>query len=973
MTTSSEDAGSDLAETVQALLGLTLDDVRLLSDRAIADAADLLARHGGPACALALLDAAHRGEESLTLADARVSLLLEAGRHTEAVAAARARLARKESLAARLCLARALLNAGAVDEAADAAATMLEAAPEKVTPLYAAGLVALARQRTGEARAYFQRLLQLHADSPTGLRGLARVALAEGDAGAALELAVQALDGYAEAPPDLVREVQLYAARLHDEELGASARRRIDAALAASRDAQAAREAAVRERLAEELAQVREGGERMQPSRKAAHRSASRSPRTRPPPSMGNRSAAAQAADDEAEQVAALPPAPPPDPAAHEGLVATLRDTFGHDAFRAGQEQVIAAVLNGHDTVAVMPTGAGKSLCYQLPALLRTGVTLVISPLIALMKDQVESLPPALLAQTTLVNSSLESAELNMRLGAIAAGRYRLVYAAPERLRQRPFVHALARAGVGLVVIDEAHCLSMWGHDFRPDYLFIRAALTDLGSPQVLAMTATATPEMMHEVAAQLGRDLCAVNTGVLRDNLFLVTRRTANEDHKLRLVLPFVRQHHGAGIIYVASREMAERLEKQLRQAGVNARAYHAGMGPAERNALQDRFMSGQVRVMVATVAFGMGVDKDDVRFIVHYNPPRSLEAYSQESGRAGRDGRPAVCLLLHSSADRANLNRWSREDSVDLDGLRAVYRALRGLVRGRQGLVDIATLREQLETEGRSEVDLRVAVSILENAGLLRRGPDVPRGATVVVRDGVSSQRDDPRWDEFVRLARLEVARPAPIDLAALARGLDLDVVALEDRLLGWQDEERLTYRGVGREMLIELVPLPADVAERMAAILERMGRRNRRRLRALLAYLDIARCRHAFIARHFGHDGATRCRRCDVCHPVELQELQPVAAARLDDPAEALRRLVAQFPLGFGKPGIIEVLKGATARRLHAGRTDLFGSLAHVSKASIARTVDDLLARGELVVEQRDGYSMLRLAQEPVDAGY
>ena len=370
--------------------------------------------------------------------------------------------------------------------------------------------------------------------------------------------------------------------------------------------------------------------------------------------------------------------------------MATLREAFGYDSFRPGQEEVISAVAGGHDALAVMPTGAGKSLCYQLPALLREGVTLVISPLIALMKDQVESLPPALLAQTTLVNSSLESAELNLRLSEIAAGRYRLVYAAPERLRQRPFIHALARAGVGLVVIDEAHCLSMWGHDFRPDYLYIRAALPDLGDPQVLAMTATATPEMMAEIAAQLGRDLCAVNTGVLRDNLYLIARRVENEDHKMRLLLPFLQERKGSGIVYVNSRDTAERLERQLRQARINARAYHAGMGPAERTALQDRFMSGEVRVMVATVAFGMGVDKSDVRFIVHYHPSRSLEAYSQESGRAGRDGKPAVCLLLHSSGDRANLNRWSKEEAVGLEGLRAVYRTLRGLLRGGQGLVD-------------------------------------------------------------------------------------------------------------------------------------------------------------------------------------------------------------------------------------------------------------------------------------------
>jgi ATP-dependent DNA helicase RecQ len=590
------------------------------------------------------------------------------------------------------------------------------------------------------------------------------------------------------------------------------------------------------------------------------------------------------------------------------------------------------------------------------------------------MKDQVESLPPSLATQATLVNSSLESAELSLRLGSIAAGHSRLIYAAPERLRQRPFIHALARANISLVVIDEAHCLSMWGHDFRPDYLHIRDALRDLGDPRLLAMTATATPEMMVEIAQQLGRDLQVVNTGVLRDNLFLIARRAENEDHKVRLLLPFVQRQRGSGIIYVNSRESAEKLERQLRRLGINARAYHAGMGPAERTTLQDRFMSGQVRVMVATVAFGMGVDKPDVRFIVHYHPARSLESYTQESGRAGRDGQPSTCLLLHSSADRANLTRWSNEAAVEIEVLRAVYRVLRGLVRGGRELVDEGALRERLEDEGFAEVDLRVAISLLERAALVRRGPDVPRGATVTLRAGAPDHAEDDLWTPFIQAARLEPERPAPVDvqevarrLAALPGHVALNAVALEDRLLEWQDEQRLTYRGLGRDMLIEMLPPPADAAERMAGILDALGRRNRRRLRSLVAYLDTQRCRHAFIGRHFGQHSPDHCQRCDNCVPVELEEMQPAHGQKIDDADDAVLRLVGQMPWNLGKTGVIEVLKGVAVRRLYAGRTELYGSLAHLSRAAIERAVDRLIEDGELVAEIRDGYRMLGPAME------
>ena len=985
-----------LDDALQRLLGLARDDLRLLTDRSVVSVASLLARRAGAACALASLDAARGDGEGLTLADERVCLLLEDGRYDEAAASARVRLTRQHSLSAQSYLARALLNLGDLQGAADVTAAMLAVASDRVTPLYIAGLVALARRQDDLARGHFERLVELHGESPSGPRGLARLALAAGDPARAFELAVGTLDEATIAPADLLRELALYAGRLPDPAHADDARQRVAAAAAVRDAALDARDETLRSVLATEIGKARAGGAR------AAEKPTS-------PRAPSHTSHKDEGEDDVLldEDAVVLPPAPPPDPAAHAALVALLRDSFGYEDFRTGQEETISAVLAGRDTLAVMPTGAGKSLCYQLPALTidgtppdaeehgavdtangdgpRTGgVTLVISPLIALMKDQVDSLPPALLARTTLVNSVLETAEMELRLGEIAAGRYRLVYAAPERLRQRPFVHALARARVRLVIIDEAHCLSMWGHDFRPDYLFIRSVLPDLGDPQVLAMTATATPAMMGEIAAALGRELCLVNTGVLRDNLYLITHGVENDDHKMRVLVPFVQHQRGSGIVYVSSRDNAERLEKVLRQAGVNARAYHAGLGTAERSMLQDRFMDSEVRVMIATVAFGMGVDKSDVRFIVHYNPPRSLEAYSQESGRAGRDGKPAVCLLLHTRADRTNLKRWSREQAVDIEALRAVYRQVRVVLKEGRGLVDAPALRERLEIEGQRDVDLRVAMSILENSGLLRRGPDIPRGATVVLvgdrpqaigdrqeSGDVGEATTDAGWDAFLRAARLDGADPsrrarsAPLDLVAIAGELELEPVALEDQLLAWQDEKRLTYHGVGRDMLIELLPPPSDTAAHMSRILDGLAARNQRRLRALFAYLDTRECRHCFIARHFGHDAPAVCRRCDVCRPVALTEAEPaVNAARLDDPVEGVRRLVGQFPLDYGKTGVVEVLKGVMARRLHAAKTPLFGALAHASKASIERAVERLLAEGELVVEMKGEYAMLRL---------
>ena len=355
-----------------------------------------------------------------------------------------------------------------------------------------------------------------------------------------------------------------------------------------------------------------------------------------------------------------------------DDLHSALQSNFGHSAFRPFQEDIVRQVMAGRDTLGVLPTGAGKSLCYQLPALLLSRPTLVISPLIALMQDQLDGLPPAVYPQATLINSSLDFAELSRRLDGIRSGAYRLIYAAPERLRQQEFLRLLQRVGLSLVVVDEAHCVSVWGHDFRPDYLFIRKALEILQEanepPTLLALTATATIAMQTEIAAQLGRVLEPITASVFRPNLRLEVIPCANADEKMRRLATICRDSPGPGIIYANSRDRCERLAAVLKRQGLSASFYHAGLDRETRRATQESFMLDRTRIMVATVAFGMGVDKSNVRFVAHFTLPESLEAYTQEAGRAGRDGKPSRCVLLTAPSDKANLSRWRRQSEVTI-----------------------------------------------------------------------------------------------------------------------------------------------------------------------------------------------------------------------------------------------------------------------------------------------------------------
>ena len=341
-----------------------------------------------------------------------------------------------------------------------------------------------------------------------------------------------------------------------------------------------------------------------------------------------------------------------PDSFSLDQAAALLKKYFGYDAFRPAQLPVVRSLLAGRDTVAIMPTGAGKSICFQVPALLFPGVTLVISPLISLMKDQVDALRDAGV-RATYINSSLSSAEARERYAGLAAGAYDLIYVAPERLDADGFRSLVSGLAISMVAVDEAHCLSEWGHDFRPSYQAIAPFIAALPRrPLVAAFTATATPEVREDIVRLLALAEPDVHvTGFDRPNLYFEVRRGVKKrDFAVRYVLA----HKGeAGIIYAATRKEVDKLYEHLTKKHIAAGRYHAGLSDEERTRVQDDFLYDNLAVIVATNAFGMGIDKSNVRYVLHYNMPKNIESYYQEAGRAGRDGEPGECLLLYSPQD--------------------------------------------------------------------------------------------------------------------------------------------------------------------------------------------------------------------------------------------------------------------------------------------------------------------------------
>ena len=595
-------------------------------------------------------------------------------------------------------------------------------------------------------------------------------------------------------------------------------------------------------------------------------------------------------------------------------LRAALEANFGHAEFRPYQEEIIRQVMAGQDTLGVLPTGAGKSLCYQLPALLLPHPTLVISPLIALMQDQLDGLPPAVYPQATLINSSLDYEEVARRLEGIETGTYRLIYAAPERLRQQEFLRLLQRVGLSLVVIDEAHCISVWGHDFRPDYLFIRKALETLEEsaepPTVLALTATATTEMQSEIGQQLGRNLEPVTAPLFRPNLRMEVFPCANADTKMRRLVTVCKETPGAGIVYANSRDRCEQLAGLLNKQGIFAAFYHAGLDRETRRETQERFMLGKARVMVATVAFGMGVDKSNVRFVVHFTLPESLEAYTQEAGRAGRDGKLSRCALLIAGSDKTNLNRWKRQNEVTLPDVRDTYRILKARIGKGIGFVSPDEVQREVfgeeATDSNYATRLRVAISMLERCGLAKR------------------------------------------------------------------------HLESGYAFQIEIPSAPPTARAELDTLLQSRREHEERRLADMMGYAEGAECRHVSLSRHFDQtlepcgDACDRCR--GTASEAEAESAVRVAAptsAQVPDVGRVILDCLGSLPFPLGRTGAAKVLTGAADSPVPAARCRNHGDLAGFTLKSLRGFLDTLVEQELLRLDAEGEYPLLALTRAGRDA--
>ena len=610
--------------------------------------------------------------------------------------------------------------------------------------------------------------------------------------------------------------------------------------------------------------------------------------------------------------------------------IAYLNKYFGFQTFKTGQQAVIEKVLGRKNTLAVMPTGGGKSLCYQLPALIFKGTTIVVSPLISLMKDQIDDLTN-LFIKATFINSSISAKEQEKRIKDTTSGKYKLLYIAPERFRSKKFTQMLKETKIELFAIDEAHCISTWGHDFRPDYLSLKHFIKLMGNPPVIALTATATPEVQKDIVKQLDiPDAQTIVTGFDRENLIFSVINTPAKKDKNAVLKDALRHRHGSAIIYVGTRRKTENVSAYLNSIGVKSSCYHAGIDDSERENIQNKFMNGEIPVLVATNAFGMGIDKDDIRCLIHLDIPGNIESYYQEAGRAGRDGKQAWCILLYSPSDIKLQEYFIAQNHPTKQQVHMVHNYLIN-----QNENPVSKTREEIKKSLNIEISeqgISSTLRILRKAGaidLLSRFDNI---ASVKFRTSPETilKRQKSKLQKTLTSAIMDIGKgdkdadTFSFSFRDLIKSANLKSDQISRTLNNMDKLNLIKYSSPfrGRSILIKDFNTPFDELNILWEKMEAQRNHGIKKLHQIIQYATSHCCRRKMLLEYFGEKyEKDLCPGCDVCIGREILEDEPTfeeAAYTIQEAklAENLLRCVKEIPQPLIKIRIAQILTGSKA---------------------------------------------------------